>query len=147
MHTLEAHHDFKAPAQQLWELLEDFGNIQRWWPRGGAVDIQKVVLEGEGIGLIRHIYNEGMPAPVSEQLLYQDPANYLYRLAIVCQRPAGLLDYIATGRITALTPDTCRLEYHAEFEAEEGRADEARQFLLGAYELMFDGLAQTVARG
>jgi len=65
----------------------------------------------------------------------------------VGQRPAGLLSYTATGRITALTPDSCRLEYHAEFEAEAGRADESRQFLLGAYELMFDGLVQTVARG
>lgn len=147
MHTLDAQHDFQAPVQQIWELLEDFGNIQRWWPQGGAVDIKKVVLEGDGIGLIRHIYNEGMPAPVSEQLLYLDPANYLYKLAIVGERPAGLLAYTATGRITALSPDSCRLAYHAEFEAEEGRADEASQFLLGAYDLMFSGLAQTVARG
>lgn len=146
MHTLDSHADFAAPAEQIWDLVEDFGNIERWWPRGGAVSILKVVLEGEGVGMIRHIYNEGMPAPVSEQLVAIDPDNLVYTLAIVGERPAGLISYQATGRIKVLTPDSCRLEYHAEFESVDAGGEDARQFLLGAYELMFSGLAQTVER-
>ncbi len=137
-------HEFDAPAEVLWMLLEDFAQIERWWPKDEpAVSIQRVELEGEGIGLIRHIYNHGFPAPVSERLDFQDPANMTYRLSIVGERPAGLRSYQATGRIEQLPGERSRLNYCGEFSTEPGREAEAEAFLRGAYALMFKGLAQT----
>ena len=87
MHQITTHHDFDAPAALLWELLADFAHIERWWPKDiPAVQIERVELEGEGIGLTRHIYNKGFAAPVSERLDFQDPATLTYKLSIVGQK-------------------------------------------------------------
>lgn len=147
MHTITTHHDFDAPAELLWDYLQDFAHIERWWPKDvPAVQIERVELEGEGVGLIRHIYNKGFPAPVSERLDYQDPASMTYKLSIVGQRPAGLTAYQATGRIEPLPGGRSRLNYHSEFATESGRPDDAEAFLRGAYDLMFMGLAAATGK-
>jgi uncharacterized protein YndB with AHSA1/START domain len=147
MQQITTWHDFDAPAALLWELLADFANIERWWPRDDvAVQIARVELEGEGIGLIRHIFNVGFPVPVSERLDYQNPVSMTYRLSIVGDRPAGILSYQATGRIEALAGNHSRLHYTAEFTAQSARTAEAEAFLSGAYALMFKGLAEALAR-
>ncbi|VVO78108.1 hypothetical protein PS874_01522 [Pseudomonas fluorescens] len=145
---IDVHHDFNVPAGMIWELLADFADIERWWPTDDeAVMIERVEREGEGIGLIRHIYNRGFPAPVSERLDSQDPANMSYQLSIVGERPAGLSRYQAVGRIEPLGNGRCRLHYCGEFTTQPGRAQEAEAFLRGVYALMFKGLTQACARG
>ncbi|ENO87287.1 SRPBCC family protein [Thauera linaloolentis] len=147
MHQIVTHHDFDAPAATLWAYLADFANIERWWPTARPeVQIERVELEGEGIGLVRHIYNKGYSAPVSERLDFQDPETMSYRLSIVGQRPAGLTEYQATGRIEALGDGRSRLHYHSVFATASGKPDEAEAFLRMAYALMFEGLAEAAAR-
>lgn len=146
MHRINASREIAASPDMLWPLIEDFGNIEAWWPRGAPVNIQRVELEGSGVGMIRHIFNEGMPAPVSEQLDALDRDALSWKLSIVGDRPVGLVRYGASGVITPLSDSHSRIEYEGEFEAEPGREEEARQFLLGAYELMFDGLTEAAAR-
>lgn len=148
MHQIVTHHDFDAPAALLWDYLADFANIERWWPKDiPAVQIERVELEGDGIGLIRHIYNKGYPAPVSERLDFQDPATLTYTLSIVGARPAGITEYQATGRIEALGEGRSRLHYSSVFATESGQPDEAEAFLRMAYALMFQGLESAAARG
>jgi uncharacterized protein YndB with AHSA1/START domain len=145
MQTIDTFHDFSAPRDTLWELLADFGNIQRWWPTGLAVDIDRVELEGQGVGMTRHIFNVGFPTAVSEQLLSIDPSTYTYSLALVNDRPAGITKYKATGTLSLIEGNKCRLSYHSEFEAELGREQEAKDFLNAAYEMMFSGLSQATS--
>lgn len=145
MAIIEASREYTVDPQPLWELIADFGNIEAWWPESGAVKIQRVELEGEGIGMTRHIYNEGMPAPVSERLDALDPASWTWRLSIVGERPAGLVSYQATGTLEPLPSGGCRIAYRGEFEA-PGAEAQAREFLEGAYALMFDGLEQASRR-
>ncbi|MBR9911827.1 MAG: SRPBCC family protein [Gammaproteobacteria bacterium] len=140
MQKLHAHHDFNTPRANVWELLVDFGNIERWWPADSIVDIDHVDIEGDGIGMIRHIYNVGFESAVSERLDYLDTENHTLKLSIVCDRPAGLLQYQATGRLVELDNGGCRLNYDSEFVTEPGREKEAEEFLQGAYALMFHGL-------
>ncbi len=146
MQTLDLEYDIDAPAGRVWSFLENFGDIEAWWPKGGPVDIERVDIEGSGIGMIRHIHNKGMPAPVSEQLDYLDPDTYTLRLSIVCDRPAGLREYNAKGRLIPTGEKSCRLVYHGEFTTEEGWEDEGREFLLAAYQLMFSGLREAAER-
>lgn len=147
MLQIETHQELDAPAAMVWALLADFANIRRWWPTDDeAVLIERVELEGEGIGMIRHIYNRGFPVAVSERLDYQDPESLSYKLSIVGDRPAGLLSYQATGWISPLPDGRCRLNYRGEFATQPGRAQEAEAFLRAAYALMFRGLAQTCKR-
>ncbi len=140
MQTLDVEHQFPVAAERVWPLLEDFGNIEAWWPSGGPVAIERVDIEGEGIGMIRHIHNRGMAKPVSEQLNEMDPANWTLKLSIVGDRPAGIEEYNATGRLIPQADGRSKIVYHGEFRAEPGREEEARDFLLGCYELMFNGL-------
>lgn len=147
MHQITTHHDFDAPAHVLWDYLQDFANIERWWPKDvPAVQIERVVIEGEGIGLVRHIYNKGFPTAVSERLDALEPESMTYRLSIVGERPAGIESYQATGRIEALGENRCRLNYESAFSVAPGREEEAQTFLRVAYELMFQGLASALAR-
>ena len=145
MLTIDVHHDIQAPAERVWPYLEDFADIRAWWPtdQGG---IERVELEGEGIGQIRHIYSGGSPNPISERLDFLDSGSHTWKLSIVGRRPAGLLEYQATGRLTALGPDACRMTYHAEFMAREGRVETAKAFLLGLYQVMFRGLEAAAKR-
>lgn len=140
MIQLHSHHDISSPIETIWQLLMDFGNIEAWWPADAPIDIDRVELDGSGVGMTRHIYNVGFDSPVSERLDSLDLANHTLQLSIVGERPAGLLHYQATGKLTVLDDGGCRLTYDSEFIAEEGREDEARAFLLGAYELMYIGL-------
>lgn len=59
---------FQSPADRLWVLLRDFGNLAAWWPRGSPIKIDRVEQEGRGVGMIRHIYYVGVPTPLSERL-------------------------------------------------------------------------------
>jgi hypothetical protein len=140
MRHINSSYDFNASRADIWALLVDFGNIQRWWPTGKPVDIERVELEGEGIGMTRHIYNKGFASPVSERLDFMDQDNYRYQLSIVGERPFGLLYYQATGTLIALDNGGCRLVYTSELEAETGKEEEAEQFLQASYELMYEGL-------
>lgn len=146
MTSIEVQHDAAASPARIWDMLQDFGNIEAWWPRGGEPEIERVVNEGEGIGMIRHIHNVGMPAPVSERLDFLDRDNWTWKLSIVCDRPAGIRQYQATGTIEDLGNGRSRIRYRGEFEAEPGREDEARDFLARAYALMFRGIDAAVAR-
>lgn len=146
MAELNASAIIDGDLEQVWALLADFGNIEAWWPREGKVVIDHVVVEGAGPGMIRHIYNRGASAPVSEQLVLLDPAAKVLILSIVGQRPGGMTAYLATSRLTALEGGRCRIEHHAHVTAEAGREQVVESFLYKAYELMFAGLNSAVRR-
>jgi hypothetical protein len=146
MSELSASAVIAGPAGRVWELLADFGNIQAWWPEDGPVQIERVELEGQGIGMIRHIYNKGMPQCASERLDLLDPASKTLVLSIVGRRPGGMTAYVATSRLTDLGLDSCRMEHRALVTTEPGREKSVERFLCQAYELMFRGLNAAVAR-
>ena len=146
MIKLHSHHDIGASRDIIWGLLMDFGNIEAWWPENGPVQIERVDIEGSGPGMVRYMYNAGFDTPVAERLDNLDFENYIITLSIIGDRPAGLLHYEAKGQLTELEGGGCRLTYNSEFLAEDGREDEAREFLLGAYSLMYLGFDQISAQ-
>lgn len=140
MQTIDVSYDLNVSAECVWPFVTDFLNIEIWWPKNGPVQIERVEVEGEGIGGVRHIYNKGFPHAISERLDYLEPENLLWKLSIVCDRPVGLTHYQATGQLTPIGEESCKLTYHSEFETTPGREEEARTFLTEAYELMKTGL-------
>lgn len=147
MHRITTSQEFETSSETLWDLLQDFAHIERWWPtHDPAVQIDRVEVEGEGIGMVRHIYNQGYPDPVSERLDFLDPASMTYKLSIVGKAPVGITRYQATGRIEPLASGRCRLSYASEFATASGLSDDAEAWLRMAYDLMFKGLAAAVAR-
>jgi hypothetical protein len=145
MPELFAQVDIQAPTSRVWALLADFGHIEAWWPRSGGLQIERVVLEGEGIGMVRHIYNQGVPQCASERLDLLDPQTYTLVLSIVGQRPGGITAYVATSRLVPLGGHACRMEHRALVTTLPGRERAVERFLQQAYALMFVGLKEAAA--
>lgn len=147
MPELFAQTEIAAPAERVWALLADFGNIQAWWPRSGGLHIERVVIEGEGIGMVRHIHNHGVPTPASERLDLLDPQTFTLVLSIVGQRPGGITAYVATSRLFPLGARACRMEHRALVTTVPGRERAVERFLQQAYALMFEGLRAAATSG
>lgn len=129
-----------ASADAVWSLLADFGAIERWWPKDGPAPIESVVIEGNGVGMIRHITNRGARQPVSERLDLLDPATRTLVLSIIGSRPMGITAYVAEGHVVELEPGSCRIDYRALVTTEPGREEQVRKALLKTWSLMFSGL-------
>jgi uncharacterized protein YndB with AHSA1/START domain len=138
--TLRTFHIFDASASNVWDLLADFGAIQSWWPTEGPVVIERVELEGQGLGMVRHVYNRGAAHPVSERLDRLDSAERVLQLSILGRPPARTPWYQATARLVELEDGRCRLEYQSEFSAPRGRENQTRDGILVAYRALFSGL-------
>jgi hypothetical protein len=120
--------------------LADFGAIQKWWPTSGLYQIGRVEIEGQGVGMIRHVYNKGIPRPVSERLDLLDHATRTIVLSIVGQRPPGMTAYVAVGRLAQIDAASCRLDYRALITTEEGREERVRDSVLKTWSIMVQGL-------
>jgi hypothetical protein len=128
-----------VPAEAVWRLLVDFGAIQKWWPCS-PVRIDRVEVEGQGVGMVRHIYNEGIPSPVSERLDLLDHATRTIVLSIVGLRPPGMTAYVAEGRVTEIDAASCRLDYRALVTTDKGREERVRVGVLKTWSIMIQGL-------
>lgn len=140
MPELTATHLFDTPAASVWQTLADFGAIQRWWPVDISMPIERVTLEGEGIGMIRHITNRGARHPISERLELLDSEARRLVLSIVGERPLGITAYLAEGHVVEADGARCRLDYRALFTTVPGNEDAARRALLKSWRVMFRGL-------
>jgi hypothetical protein len=129
-----------VPAEPVWRLLADFGAIREWWPTSGPFQIDHVEIEGQGVGMIRHVYNKGIPRPVSERLDLLDQVTRTIVLSIVGQRPPGLTAYVAVGRLTEIDAASCRLDYRALITTEGGREERVRDGVLKTWSIMIQGL-------
>jgi carbon monoxide dehydrogenase subunit G len=134
-----------APAAAVWQLLEDFGSIERWWPKDGPFYIEHVEIEGHGVGMIRHIQNHGARHRISERLDFIDPATRTLVLSIVGTRPFGITAYVAEGRIVEIDARSCRLDYRALVTVIPGREDKVRDNILKTWEVMVAGLQAAAA--
>jgi uncharacterized protein YndB with AHSA1/START domain len=139
--------EMEAPAEVIWSLLADFGNIAAWWPRDGRIRIERVVVQGEGIGTIRHIKNEGVDKVVSERLDFLDPETMTWILSIVGDRPPGIIAYVAIGRLIPLGSARCRADYRCYLTTDSGLEARIEKVLRHTWAEMFEGLESCAKRG
>lgn len=146
MPIISASATIESSADAVWSLLADFGNIEAWWPTDGKIRIERVECEGEGVDMVRHVHNFGVPGPVSERLDLIDPATMTLILSIVGDRPGGITAYVTTGTVTAEGPRRCRLDYRAHVTTEPGREERVEKNIRATWAEMFDGLGKAAAR-
>jgi hypothetical protein len=130
----------EVPAGAVWRLLEDFGAIQQWWPTDVSAPIERVTLEGDGIGMIRHIYNRGAAHAVSERLDFLESSSRTLVLSIVGTRPVGIVAYVAEGRVVELQEGRCRIDYRALIATPAGMEEPVLKAVRKTWALMFRGL-------
>lgn len=103
--------EFDVAADRVWAILADFADIS-WIP-----GTEKVELEGEGVGMIRHVKAPGM-AVLHERLdaIDHDTMTLDYSLPVV--EYLAVKDYRARARVVALEGDRCRLIWSCRSEAD-----------------------------
>jgi hypothetical protein len=138
--TLQTFHTFDSPLVRVWQLLADFGAIDRWWPTDGSLVIARVEVEGQGIGMVRHIYNRGAAHAVMERLDRLDATERILQLSILGRDPGRTAWYQATGQLLELEEGRCRLDYQSCFTARRGKENQTRDSIFAAYREMFRGL-------
>ena len=117
-------HDFAISAEQLWELIGDFGDVEKWSTSGGSCE-----QEGEGIGSIRTLTMDDGRIIVDR---LDDFGDQFYRYSIV-ESPLPFKEYQATMRVTSDGEDSCQLTWSSEFEPKGMSDAEAIAYIEGVY--------------
>ncbi len=124
MGKIELNEEMAAPASAAWEKLADFGGLG-WMP-----GVEKVEVEGEGIGAVRTV-SMG-PMTVKERLESFDDEGRSLSYSIT-EGPMPVQNYLATIRVSE-TGSGCRVVWSARFDPPEGvPADAIEKGLNGAY--------------
>ena len=116
---------FAVPASRLWELVSDFGAIDK------IMDgIDECVLEGEGVGAIRKVTTAN--GQIVESLDVLDHENRTLVYSIV-SGPLPFKDYSAKMVVAADSDDSCSLTWTGSFEADGVPAEKADRIASGVY--------------
>ncbi len=124
MGKIELSEEMAAPASAAWEKLADFGGLG-WMP-----GVEKVEVEGDGIGAVRTIAMGGMS--IKERLEAFDDEGRSLSYSIT-EGPMPVQNYLATIRVSE-TGAGCRVDWTASFDLPEGvPADAIEKGLNAAY--------------
>jgi len=128
---VEAHlqREFNVPAEKIWALLENFGDIN--WAPG----IDKIELIGSGIGMTRRLHIQGM-APIDEVLTAQDSSTMSFSYDIPRGVPLPVTDYSANAKVSALDSGRCRIDWYGRAEPKGVSDEDAVAMINGAYEML-----------
>jgi carbon monoxide dehydrogenase subunit G len=125
MLTVKVSERIDAPADRVWELLRDFGGVQRY-----AAGIEKCSVEGQGVGAVRKL---GLPGGLTlEERLeaFDDPGRRL-SYAIVAG-PIPVANYLATIELCD-EGSGCRIDWSSTFEPKGISDEQARGMIEGVY--------------
>ncbi len=115
-----------APADRLWKLVGNFGDVS--WMNG----VTRSELEGQGVGMVRSLYVGDGP-PVREQLEAHDEGARSIGYTITQGNPMPVTDYHATVAVVPDGPERSRLEWGCRFEASGVSEPEAKAAVEGMY--------------
>jgi len=139
MIKVQIEREYEFGADDVWAVIADFGNVS-WVP-----GIEKVDLEGEGVGMIRHLTVPVFPQ-LHERLDAIDHEEKLLEYSIPAVEYISVKNYGARAQVIDLGPGRCRVLWSCKAEAEGAPEAEARDKTRAFYEAMLgwidDHLAQ-----
>ena len=117
-----------ASADQVWQILADFGGIQKWSdPRF----IKSCEADGNDVGAVRTITLAG-GAAIRERLELLDAGARRFSYSILGESPLPVADYLATAKVTATGENSCVVDWQSTFEA-IGSQEAAEKMIRGVY--------------
>lgn len=129
-----------AKAEDLWQLLEDFGGFLSW--AGSETD--EIRNEGDGIGMIRHLKMSGNE--LAEKMTECDASSRTLAYDLVYGEPIGMASYRARIQVVSVSPSKSELRWQGEFDpVVAGTDDEVAVMLTGAYQGMTQALVQAAS--
>jgi hypothetical protein len=110
--------EYEFGAEEVWAVFADFGNVS-WVP-----GVEKVDLEGEGVGMIRHLTVPVFP-PLHERLDAIDHEQRVLEYSIPSVEYIQVKNYSARAQVVDLGGGRCRVLMSCKAEAEAGSEAEA----------------------
>ncbi len=105
-------------GEKVWAVIADFGDVS-WVP-----GVQKVELEGSGVGMVRHL-----TVPVFPQLHERLDAIDHEKMTLDYSIPAvpflHVVDYTARAQVVPLESGRCRLIWSGKARAEDASDEQA----------------------
>ena len=126
------------PAQKVWGLVSDFGNVS--WIQG----LSKSEVQGSGPGMVRLIYVGDNP-PIEERLESVDPKTRTLRYTIPKNIPFPISEYRATMRVRDTGPGASELEWSCELTPKGIPEAQAVAMLEGMYKTMIGWVREALA--
>jgi hypothetical protein len=115
MVEVKAERDYAYDTERVWAVFADFGNVS-WVP-----GIEAVELEGEGIGMIRHLTVPVYP-PLHERLEILDHEGRVLEYSIPEVKYIGVKSYRARAQVIDRGSGRCRVRMSCVAEA-DGRPE------------------------
>lgn len=139
MSEVKVSEELEASAEAVWNLLRDFGGIEKWSGAG----IQSCTVEGEGVGAVRTIGLAG-GASLQERLEAFDDAGRTFQYSIIGASPLPVTDYLSTVAVTETGPKSSRVDWSSTFEPKGISEEQADQLVRGIYTGGIRGLKETL---
>jgi len=130
--------EFDVAAEKVWAILADFGDIS-WIP-----SLEKVELEGEGVGMIRHVTAPGMPI-LHERMDAIDREQMVLDYSVPAVEYLRTKNHRARTRVVALEGGRCRLIWSCETEADGVSEAQATAGCQAFYEMVLGWIGDAVA--
>ncbi len=128
-------HDFRISADQLWELIGDFGDVEKWSTTGTCVQ------DGEGVGALRTLT---MPdgRVIVDRL--EDIGDRTYSYSIV-ESPLPFYKYLARMEVVPTGEGKCQLIWSSEFEPKGMTDEKAIAYIESVYHWGIGMMVETLA--
>ena len=139
MVSVRSEREFDVDSGMLWAILADFGNIG-WIP-----GIEKVELEGDGVGMIRHVTAPGMPM-LHERMDAIDHDEMILDYSVPAVEYLKVKNYRARARVVALEGGRCRLIWSCESEPDGVTEAQATANSEAFYAMVMGWIGDALAR-
>ena len=139
MVEVQIEREYGFSAEDVWAVIADFGDV------GWVPGIEQVEVEGEGIGMIRHLTVPVYP-PLHEKLEAIDHEAKLLEYSIPAVEYIGVRDYVARAQVIDLSLGRCRVLWSCRAEPAGVSEAEAREKTRAFYEAMLGWIGDHLER-
>lgn len=134
MVDVQIEREYEFAADEVWAVIADFGNVS-WVP-----GIEKVDLEGDGVGMIRHRTVPVFPQ-LHERLDAIDHERKVIEYSIPAVEYISVKNYRARAQVVDLEHGRCRVLWSCKAEAQGASEAEAGDKTRAFYEAMLGWIA------
>lgn len=128
MASVNVQEQVKASADQVWQILADFGGIDKW---ADPALIKSCESDGNAVGAVRTIVlADG--AIIRERLESLEAPAKRFSYAILGECPLPVKDYCSIVKVTPTGDSSCMVDWQSTFE-HVGDQGEAETMIRGVY--------------
>jgi hypothetical protein len=139
MHKVTLKMRMKVTASKAWSILSNFGGFMEW----AGIDQGKIRVEGEGIGMIRHLATP--IGEIGERLTCLDHEAQQIGYEIAYGEPIGMQSYQALITVISEDHSSCTIDWSGQFIPVNPEAvEEVTAALSGSYQNMHQSLERHI---